>query len=137
MTQPPTELAWRIGGPQGSGVDTAAGLFARACAQAGLHLFGRREYYSNIMGRHSYYDVRVAHRELVCHREQVDLLTTFDVESLARNSLAVALSCALLNDDPAYLIRAPTTIFQGRQDIIDMNSQWIPLASSVAIGRCR
>jgi hypothetical protein len=30
-----TELAWRIGGPQGSGVDTAAGLFARVCAHAG------------------------------------------------------------------------------------------------------
>jgi hypothetical protein len=56
---PQQDLAWRIGGPQGSGVDTAAGLFSRACAVGGLHVFGRREYYSNIMGRHSYYDVRV------------------------------------------------------------------------------
>jgi Pyruvate/2-oxoacid:ferredoxin oxidoreductase gamma subunit len=36
-----SDFAWRIGGPQGSGVDTAAGLFARACAIGGLHLFGR------------------------------------------------------------------------------------------------
>jgi len=50
MTQPRRDLAWRIGGPQGSGVDTAASLFVRACAIGGLGLFGRREYYSNIMG---------------------------------------------------------------------------------------
>jgi hypothetical protein len=52
MTTQHKDLGWRIGGPQGSGVDTAAGLYARACAIGGLHLFGRREYYSNIIGRH-------------------------------------------------------------------------------------
>src|SRR5215471_700256 len=79
------DFAWRIGGPQGSGVDTAAGLFARACAIGGLHVFGRREYYSNIIGRHSYYDVRVAPQALTCHRERVDLMLTFEAESLARH----------------------------------------------------
>lgn len=90
MTKQQEELAWRVGGPQGSGVDTAAGIFARACALGGLHLFGRREYYSNIMGRHSYYDVRVAHHVLTCHRDTVDLLTTFEEETLARHALSVA-----------------------------------------------
>jgi 2-oxoglutarate/2-oxoacid ferredoxin oxidoreductase subunit alpha len=76
MVRPQQDLACLIGGPQGSGVDTAAGLFARACAVGGLHVFGRREYYSNIMGRHSYYDVRVAPHVLTCHRETVDLMIT-------------------------------------------------------------
>lgn len=89
MTKQQEELAWRVGGPQGSGVDTAAGIFARACAIGGFHLFGRREYYSNIMGRHSYYDVRVGHRVLHCHRDTVDLLTTFEEETLARHALSV------------------------------------------------
>ena len=89
MSQQPTDLAWRVGGPQGQGVDTAAVLFARACIMGGLHVFGRREYYSNIMGRHSYYDVRVAHHELTCHRDTVDLLTTFEPETLVRHLLAV------------------------------------------------
>ncbi len=83
------ELAWRIGGPQGSGVDTAAGIFGRACAVGGLHVFGRREYYSNIMGRHSYYDVRVAHRPLTVHRHTVDLLASFEAETLARHGPVV------------------------------------------------
>ncbi len=83
------ELAWRVGGPQGSGVDTAAGIFQRACALGGLYVFGRREYFSNIKGRHSYYDVRIAHHPVTSHRESVDLLTTFEPESLTRHALAV------------------------------------------------
>lgn len=83
------DLAWRVGGPQGSGVDTAALIFQRSCGIAGLHLYGRREYYSNIMGRHSYYDVRASEAPQTCHRDAVDLLTTFDSETLTRHLLAV------------------------------------------------
>jgi len=83
------DLAWRVGGPQGSGVDTAAGIFQRACAVGGLSVLGRREYYSNIMGRHSYFDVRVSHRPVHVHRDRVQLLTTFESESLARHAVSV------------------------------------------------
>lgn len=86
---PHQDLAWRVGGPQGSGVDTAALIFQRACGLAGLHLYGRREYYSNIMGRHSYYDVRVSEVPKTSHRDTVDLLTTFEAETLTRHILAV------------------------------------------------
>lgn len=83
------DLSWRVGGPQGSGVDSASLIYQRSCALAGLHIFGRREYYSNIMGRHSYYDVRASEIPPTCHRDTVDLLTTFETETLARHILAV------------------------------------------------
>lgn len=89
MTCEPQEIAWRVGGPQGSGVDTAARLYSWACALGGLHVYGRREYYSNIMGRHSYYDVRAATHPLTSYRDDVDLLTTFEPETLARHWLNV------------------------------------------------
>lgn len=95
MTTNPEELAWRVGGPQGSGVDTAAGIFQRACALGGLNVFGRREYYSNIKGRHSYFDVRVAHRPVHIHSDQVQLLTTFDNETLTRHAISVVEGGAL------------------------------------------
>ena len=95
MTNNHTELAWRVGGPQGSGVDTAAGIFQRACALGGLNVFGRREYYSNIMGRHSYFDVRVGHGEVHSHCDEVQLLTTFEDESLARHAISVVEGGAL------------------------------------------
>ena len=41
------DLTWVIGGPQGGGVETAANIFAGACAGCGLRIFGKREYYSN------------------------------------------------------------------------------------------
>lgn len=92
------DFAWRVGGPQGRGVDTAAGIFARACAAGGLHVFGRREYYSNIMGRHSYFDVRVASAPLSCHREHVDLLVTFEAETLIRHAVSVLPGGAIIYD---------------------------------------
>ncbi len=95
MTNNHDELAWRIGGPQGSGVDTAAGIFQRACALGGLNVFGRREYYSNIMGRHSYFDVRVAHHPVHSHCDEVQVLTTFEDESLARHATSVVEGGAL------------------------------------------
>lgn len=92
-----TDLAWRIGGPQGSGVDSAAGMFLRACAMGGHQLFGRREYYSNIMGRHSYYDVRVSNVQKTCHRDVADLLCTFEPESLARHAVSVVEGGAIIH----------------------------------------
>jgi 2-oxoglutarate ferredoxin oxidoreductase subunit alpha len=89
MTQSNQEIAWRVGGPQGSGVDTAARMFSLACAYGGLNVFGRREYYSNIMGRHSYYDVRVADHPLTSHTDRVDLLAAFEAETLARHTICV------------------------------------------------
>ena len=120
MIQPRRDLAWRIGGPQGSGVDTAASLFARACAIGGLWLFGRREYYSNIMGRHSYYDVRVAPWKLTCHRSTVDILTSFEPETLARHALSVSDGGAIIYDASEAdtpLHRIPFLDERTRQDL--------------------
>jgi len=53
------ELTWMIGGPQGSGVETAANIFSQVYSKMGYHVFGKREYYSNIKGEHSYFAVRI------------------------------------------------------------------------------
>ncbi len=93
------DFSWRIGGPQGSGVDSAARMFAQAFAMGGLEVFGRREYYSNIKGRHSYYDIRVSERAHRSHRDQVQLLTTFEAESLVRHAHAVVEGGGILFDE--------------------------------------
>ena len=78
------DLSWLIGGPQGSGVDSSANVFARACAAGGLNVFGKREFYSNIMGEHSYFALR-AHTNLVrSHIDAVNVLATFEAETLFR-----------------------------------------------------
>lgn len=90
-----------VGGAQGSGVDSGANIFARACCYGGLYVFGNREYHSNIKGLHSYFQVRVAERPLYCHRSFVDLLATFDAETLVRHRSEVAKQGGIIYD-PAY-----------------------------------
>ena len=73
------------GGPQGSGVDTAANIFGRACGYGGLWVFGRREYHSNIKGLHSYFHLRVAKKEILANVNDVNLLAAFDAETVVRH----------------------------------------------------
>ncbi|MEM2944694.1 MAG: 2-oxoacid:acceptor oxidoreductase family protein, partial [Methanomassiliicoccales archaeon] len=76
---------WMAGGPQGSGVDTAANIFGKACAIGGFHVYGRREYHSNIKGMHSYFHLRVSEREISANVNEVHLLAAFDAETIARH----------------------------------------------------
>jgi len=71
-----------IGGPQGSGINSVAENFARACMRGGLHIFANIEYHSNIKGEHSYYRLRVEAKEPRSHVDWVDLLVALDKETL-------------------------------------------------------
>lgn len=81
---------WRIGGAQGSGIDRGALLFARVCAKSSLHILGRREFHSNIIGRHSYSDIRVAAEPVHGHSSSPNLLVCLDAETLCRHIHSVA-----------------------------------------------
>jgi 2-oxoglutarate ferredoxin oxidoreductase subunit alpha len=92
------DLSWLIGGPQGSGVDSSANVFARACAAGGLNVFGKREFYSNIMGEHSYFALR-AHTDIVrSHIDAVNVLATFEAETLFRHARSVTDDGAIVYD---------------------------------------
>ncbi|MCZ7356682.1 MAG: 2-oxoacid:ferredoxin oxidoreductase subunit alpha [Candidatus Methanoperedens sp.] len=79
------EFIWMAGGPQGSGVDSSANIFARACCYGGLNVFGQREYHSNIKGMHSYFHIRVSTKELKAIAGHADLLCAFDADSVVRH----------------------------------------------------
>lgn len=83
MKKQVNNLSWMIGGPQGTGVDSSATLFARACVVGGLWIFGKREYHSNIVGEHSYFQIRVSDQPVGSHLDPVHLLATFE-DSTAR-----------------------------------------------------
>ena len=75
-------LTWVIGGPQGSGINSVAETFAKACARGGLCVFANIEYHSNIKGEHSYYRVRISDREVRSHVDWIDVLIALDKETL-------------------------------------------------------
>ncbi len=80
------DLTWVIGGPQGGGVETAANIFAGACAGYGLKVFGKREYYSNIKGEHSYFGVRVSDKIIRSNVSGITMLVGFDAETIFRHA---------------------------------------------------
>jgi len=105
------DFSWMIGGVQGSGVDTSANVFARAAAAGGLHVFGKREYYSNIKGEHSYFQVRVSKNLIRSHVDTVDMLATFEEETIFRHALEVRSEGAIIYDpeqDTKRIDQVPT-----------------------------
>ena len=105
------DFSWMIGGVQGSGVDTSANVFARAAAAGGLSVFGKREYYSNIKGEHSYFQVRVSKDLVRSHVDTVDMLATYEEETIFRHVLEVRKEGAIIYDpdqDTKRLDQVPT-----------------------------
>ena len=79
------DFTWLIGGPQGSGVESGANVFSKVCAEMGYHIFGKREFYSNIKGEHSYFAVRVSDDIVRSNVNEITLMTSFDAETIFRH----------------------------------------------------
>lgn len=93
-----TDVSWLIGGPQGSGVESAANIFSRVCAKMGYDIFGKREFYSNIKGEHSYFVVRVADKKIHSNVSDVTLMISYDAETIFRHATEVMKGGAILYD---------------------------------------
>ncbi len=92
------EINWMIGGPQGTGVDSSATLFARAMTVAGYWVFGKREYHSNIKGKHSYFQVRVNHNPVQSSLDPIDLLASFEKTTAEIHAHEIMAEGALIYD---------------------------------------
>lgn len=79
------DFTWLIGGPQGSGVESGANIFSRVCAEMGYQIFGKREFYSNIKGEHSYFTVRISDQKIHSNVNDVTLMASFDAETIFRH----------------------------------------------------
>ena len=95
-----------IGGAQGLGVDTSANLFGSAVAKAGYYIYGNREYYSNIKGRHSYFNVVVGSKPYRSISEKVNILTSFDAETVFQHFTSV--TDFMIYDKASEMVKAET-----------------------------
>jgi 2-oxoglutarate ferredoxin oxidoreductase subunit alpha len=80
-----TEVNWMAGGAQGSGIDTAANIFNISFGLGGYNIYGKREFHSNIKGKHSYFQIRASSRPVFANVDDVDVLVAFDAETLVRH----------------------------------------------------
>ena len=76
------DLDVMIGGPQGGGIESSGQMMLRVFMIKGYDVFGIREYHSDIMGAHSYYNVRVRPRKPRSVRLPVDALLALDGEAI-------------------------------------------------------
>ena len=93
-----TDLTWLIGGPQGSGVESGANIFSKVCAGVGYQVFGKREFYSNIKGEHSYFAVRISDEKIHSNVNDIDLMVAFDAEMVFRHVDEVVKGGAIIYD---------------------------------------
>ena len=92
------DFTWLIGGPQGSGVESGANIFSRVCAEMGYNIFGKREFYSNIKGEHSYFAVRVSDEKINSNVNDATLMVSFDAETIFRHFDEVASDGGIIYD---------------------------------------
>jgi 2-oxoglutarate ferredoxin oxidoreductase subunit alpha len=108
------------GGPQGSGVDSAANIFGRACGYGGLYVYGRREYHSNIKGLHSYFHLRVSPTEVLANVNDVDLLAAFDAETVVRHIGEVVSDGGIIVDEDqatTKILSIPTLSYEFKNEV--------------------
>jgi len=92
------DFSWLIGGPQGSGVESGANVFSKVCAELGYQVFGKREFHSNIKGEHSYFTVRVSDSLIRSNTNGVNLMISFDAETIFRHYNEVETNGGIIYD---------------------------------------
>ncbi len=80
---PREEIRLLLGGPQGTGLETASQILSAAYAIRGYRVYSMREYFSNIKGRHSYINLRVnPAMQPLAPAEAPDIIAGIDPETI-------------------------------------------------------
>ena len=136
-------ISWLIGGPQGSGVDSAANIFAKTCAKEGFHIFGKREFYSNIKGEHSYFTIRISEKAVSSQLEEINMLVSFDAETVFRHADKVSPSGVIIYDSSlaeTVLDEVPSIDFQANKRIgklLEDSGQPLNLSGMLELAKAR
>ena len=136
-------ISWLIGGPQGSGVDSAANIFAKTCAKEGFHIFGEREFYSNIKGEHSYFTIRISEKAVSSQLEEINMLVSFDAETVFRHADKVSPSGVIIYDSSlaeTVLDEVPSIDFQANKRIgklLEDSGQPLNLSGMLELAKAR
>ena len=136
-------ISWLIGGPQGSGVDSAANIFAKTCAKEGFHIFGKREFYSNIKGEHSYFTIRISEKPVSSQLEEINMLVSFDAETVFRHADKVSPGGVVIYDSSlaeTVLDEVPSIDFQANKRIgklLEDSGQPLNLSGMLELAKAR
>jgi 2-oxoglutarate ferredoxin oxidoreductase subunit alpha len=93
-----TDVAFRIGGQAGQGIQTISYVLGRTLTRAGYHVFASQDVMSRIRGGHNFADVRACDRPVAAQREKCDLLIALDEATIREHRDRMVSSGATVYD---------------------------------------
>lgn len=94
------DLDFILGGPQGGGLDTAMNILSRAFTAANYGFLAEREYFSNVVGRHSYIHARVSASSVPRSlRYPIRLLVASDAETVFTHYLDLDVGAVVIYNE--------------------------------------
>ncbi len=99
------DISLIIGGPQGGGIESAGQVAVRALALKGYDVYGVREYHSNIIGAHSYFNLRARDKVSRSVKLPVDAVVALDAESILTHMDDVKEGGILVYDEAAKAVK--------------------------------
>jgi len=98
-----SEIRILLGGPQGTGLETASQTLAAAYAIGGYRVYSMREYFSNIKGRHSYISLRVnPERQPLAPIEEPHILAGIDAETIFTHFIEATQGTIIIYDTRVF-----------------------------------
>ena len=130
------DLDVMIGGPQGGGIESSGQMMLRVFMIKGYDVFGIREYHSDIIGAHSYYNVRIKARKPMSVRLPVDAVLALDGEAIFTHYHELTQGSYLIYDNDSLSTRMdriapmePETKERVREDLKEKGVE--PIASEL------
>ncbi|MFV0350873.1 MAG: 2-oxoacid:acceptor oxidoreductase subunit alpha [Oscillospiraceae bacterium] len=100
-----------FGGAAGDGIETTASVFERMLKRSGCYVFSIRDFMSRVRGGHNFALLRFANKPLFAHKDELDGLVAFNLESyelhkdkLKDNGFVLHDISIEINDPRAYAI---------------------------------
>lgn len=79
------QLAWKVGGQQGEGIESTGEIFSMVMNRLGYYLYGYRHFSSRIKGGHTNNKITVRPTEVRIIPDDLDILVAFDQETIDVN----------------------------------------------------
>lgn len=92
------QLAWKVGGQQGEGIESTGEIFSMAMNRLGYYLYGYRHFSSRIKGGHTNNKITVRPTEVRIIPDDLDILIAFDQETIDLNYKELTSSGIILAD---------------------------------------
>ncbi len=92
------EIVWKIGGEQGTGLDSTSDIFATVCNRLGYYIYAYKTFASRIKGGHTNFTVRVSTKRVLAPVSKVHVMVAMDQDTIDKLSGEVTDGGFLLAD---------------------------------------